>query len=66
MFPIGELEKPKVRELAEQHGLITHDKKTAPDLLHRGAPLRFLQQCCQQPGDIISPEGNVMVVAITA
>jgi len=27
LFPVGELEKQEVRNLAEQHGLVTHDKK---------------------------------------
>src|SRR5690606_39892491 len=27
LFPIGDLQKPEVRRIAEQHGLITHNKK---------------------------------------
>ena len=63
MFPIGELEKPKVRELAEQHGLITHDKKDSTGICFIGERRfkDFLQQYLPaQPGDIISPEGNVI------
>jgi len=63
MFPIGELEKPKVRELAEQYGLITHDKKDSTGICFIGERRfkDFLQQYLPaQPGDIISPEGNVI------
>ena len=38
MFPIGELEKPKVRKLAEQHGLITHDKKDSTGICFMRGP----------------------------
>lgn len=63
IFPIGELEKPKVRELAEQHGLITHDKKDSTGICFIGERRfrDFLQQYLPaQPGDILSSEGKVI------
>ncbi len=36
LFPIGELEKPKVREIAEQHQLVTHNKKDSTGICFIG------------------------------
>lgn len=61
MFPIGELEKPYVRKLAEQNDLITHNKKDSTGICFIGERRfrDFLQQyLAAQPGDIVTPEGE--------
>ena len=63
LFPVGELEKPRVRELAEQHGLITHDKRDSTGICFIGERRfrDFLQQYLPaQPGNIVTPEGEVI------
>lgn len=63
IFPVGELEKPKVRELAEQHGLITHNKKDSTGICFIGERRfrDFLQQYLPaRPGEIVTPEGDVI------
>ena len=63
LFPIGELNKPDVRKLAEEHGLITHNKKDSTGICFIGERRfkDFLQQYLPaQPGDIISAEGEVL------
>ena len=60
LFPIGELEKPEVRRIAEQHGLVTHDKKDSTGICFIGERRfkDFLQQYLPaQPGEIQTPEG---------
>ncbi len=60
LFPVGELEKPAVRRLAEQHHLITHNKKDSTGICFIGERRfrDFLQQYLPaQPGDIETPEG---------
>ncbi len=63
LFPVGELAKPKVRELAAQAGFITHDKKDSTgicfigerkfnDFLNRFVPA--------QPGNIETDTGEVI------
>lgn len=57
LFPIGELEKPAVRLIAEQQGLVTHDKKDSTGICFIGERKfkDFLQQYLPaQPGDIVS------------
>ena len=57
LFPIGELEKPEVRAIAEQQGLVTHDKKDSTGICFIGERKfkDFLQQYLPaQPGDIVS------------
>ncbi|MBV2127529.1 tRNA 2-thiouridine(34) synthase MnmA [Arsukibacterium indicum] len=57
LFPIGELEKPAVRAIAEQQGLVTHDKKDSTGICFIGERKfkDFLQQYLPaQPGDIVS------------
>ncbi len=46
LFPVGELEKPAVRALAEQHGLVTHNKKDSTGICFIGERRfkDFLQQ----------------------
>ncbi len=63
LFPIGELEKPEVRRLAELHDLITHDKKDSTGICFIGE--RRFQDFLEtyipaQPGEIKDPEGNVL------
>ena len=60
LFPVGELEKPEVRRLAEQHDLITHDKKDSTGICFIGERRfkDFLQQYLPaQPGVIETPDG---------
>ncbi|WP_227369785.1 tRNA 2-thiouridine(34) synthase MnmA [Halomonas sp. M20] len=61
LFPVGELEKPRVRELAEQHGLATATKKDSTGICFIGERRfrDFLQQYLPaQPGRIQTPEGD--------
>ncbi|MEH8020547.1 tRNA 2-thiouridine(34) synthase MnmA [Rheinheimera metallidurans] len=63
LFPVGELEKPAVRAIAEQQDLITHDKKDSTGICFIGERKfkDFLQQYLPaQPGDIVSIEGDVI------
>ena len=61
LFPIGEIEKPQVRKLAEQHKLVTHDKKDSTGICFIGERRfkDFLQQYLPaQSGEIYSLEGE--------
>ena len=61
LFPIGEIAKPQVRKLAEQHNLITHDKKDSTGICFIGERRfkDFLQQYLPaQSGEIYSLEGE--------
>ena len=63
LFPLGELEKPAVRRLAEKHGLITCDKKDSTGICFIGERRfkDFLQQYLPaRPGEIIAPDGQVI------
>ena len=63
LFPVGELEKPRVRELAEEHGLITHDKKDSTGICFIGERKfrDFLKQYLPaQPGEIQTADGDVI------
>lgn len=63
LFPIGELEKPEVRNLAEQHGLITHNKKDSTGICFIGERRfkDFLQQYLPaQPGLIQNEQGKTL------
>ncbi|MEX0584635.1 MAG: tRNA 2-thiouridine(34) synthase MnmA [Natronospirillum sp.] len=63
LFPVGDLEKPVVRQLAEAHHLITHDKKDSTGICFIGERRfsDFLQQYLPaQPGRIETPEGDVI------
>lgn len=62
-FPVGELEKPRVREIAEEHDLVTHNKKDSTGICFIGERRfrDFLQQYIPaQPGDIVTPEDEVI------
>ncbi len=61
LFPIGDLEKPKVREIAMEQDLITHDKKDSTGICFIGERKfkDFLGQYLPaQPGPIMTSEGQ--------
>jgi tRNA-specific 2-thiouridylase len=63
LFPVGEIDKPEVRKLAEKHGLVTHDKKDSTGICFIGERRfkDFLQQYLPaQSGDIHSLEGEYL------
>lgn len=63
LFPVGELEKPEVRRLAEEHDLVTHDKKDSTGICFIGERKfsDFLKQYIPaQPGDIETETGDVI------
>ncbi|KEA63874.1 tRNA-specific 2-thiouridylase MnmA [Marinobacterium lacunae] len=63
LFPVGELEKPAVRALAEKHDLITHNKKDSTGICFIGERRfsDFLKQYLPaQPGKIETPDGDVI------
>ena len=61
LFPVGEIEKPRVREIAEEQGLITHDKKDSTGICFIGERKfkDFLSKFLPaQPGKIETAEGQ--------
>ncbi|GAB1268212.1 tRNA 2-thiouridine(34) synthase MnmA [Aurantivibrio infirmus] len=63
LFPVGELEKPEVRKIAEQHGLVTKHKKDSTGICFIGERKfkDFLQRYLPaQPGAIENLEGEVI------
>lgn len=63
LFPIGNLEKPQVRQIAQELGLITHNKKDSTGICFIGERRfkDFLQQYLPaQPGPIEDERGNVL------
>lgn len=63
LFPVGELEKPLVRQMAEEAGLVTHDKKDSTGICFIGERKfkDFLQKFLPaQPGDIVDDQGNII------
>jgi len=63
LFPVGELEKPEVRQLAEQHDLVTADKKDSTGICFIGERkfADFLKQYLPaQPGKIETESGDVI------
>ena len=63
LFPLGDLAKPRVRELARQAGLPVAEKKDSTGICFIGErPFReFLQRYLPaRPGDMVTPEGRVM------
>ncbi len=63
LFPVGELEKPEVRRIAEEHDLVTHNKKDSTGICFIGERRfkDFLQQYLPaQPGKIQTPDGKVI------
>jgi len=60
LFPVGDIEKPQVREIAEQQGLVTADKKDSTGICFIGERKfkDFLSQYLPaQPGIIETAEG---------
>jgi tRNA-specific 2-thiouridylase len=63
LFPVGELEKPEVRRIAEQHNLVTHSKKDSTGICFIGERRfkDFLEQYLPaQPGEIVTTQGTVI------
>ncbi|WP_444900634.1 tRNA 2-thiouridine(34) synthase MnmA [Microbulbifer sp. VAAC004] len=63
LFPLGELEKPEVRRIAEENGFITHNKKDSTGICFIGERRfkDFLEQYLPaQPGDMETPDGEIM------
>ncbi len=61
LFPIGAIDKPEVREIAQQHDLITHDKKDSTGICFIGERKfkDFLAQYLPaQPGVIETVDGE--------
>ncbi|MDD4911232.1 MAG: tRNA 2-thiouridine(34) synthase MnmA [Sideroxydans sp.] len=63
MFPLGQILKSKVREIAREHGLSNHAKKDSTGICFIGErPFReFLNQYLPtKPGNMLTPEGKVV------
>jgi tRNA-specific 2-thiouridylase len=63
LFPIGHLDKPRVREIALEQNLVTHDKKDSTGICFIGERKfkDFLAQYLPaQPGDIETAEGKII------
>ncbi|MCF1426610.1 MAG: tRNA 2-thiouridine(34) synthase MnmA [Shewanella sp.] len=63
LFPVGHLEKPEVRRIAEEQGLVTADKKDSTGICFIGERKfrDFLANYLPaQPGNIETPEGEVI------
>ncbi len=63
LFPVGELEKPQVRAIAERHGLATAKKKDSTGICFIGERRfsDFLKQYLPaQPGNIETTEGTII------
>lgn len=62
-FPVGELEKPQVRALAEKHRLPNAEKKDSQGICFLGDMniSRFLEHYIDdKPGDIVNSDGRVL------
>ena len=63
LFPVGEIEKPEVRRIAEAHDLITHNKKDSTGICFIGERRfsDFLKQYLPaQPGLIVTESGETI------
>lgn len=63
LFPVGELEKPEVRRIAEEQNLITAKKKDSTGICFIGERkfTEFLSKYLPaQPGNIETPEGKIV------
>lgn len=63
LFPIGELEKPKVRAIAEKHGLVTHNKKDSTGICFIGERKfkEFLNKYLPAQPGIIEDENGIVI-----
>ena len=63
LFPIGELEKPKVRDIAEKYGLVTHNKKDSTGICFIGERKfkEFLNQYLPAQPGIIEDENGIVI-----
>lgn len=63
LFPLGDLQKPAVRDIARTAGLVTYDKKDSTGICFIGERnfKKFLSHYLPaQPGDINTPDGDVI------
>ncbi|MBQ9833553.1 MAG: tRNA 2-thiouridine(34) synthase MnmA, partial [Clostridia bacterium] len=63
MFPIGDIEKPKLREMAEKAGLSTANKKDSTGICFIGERnfKHFLSQYLMtDPGDMVTTDGRII------
>jgi len=63
LCPLGEISKSEVRRIARQHNFVTHDKKDSTGICFIGERRfkDFLERYLPaQPGDIETPEGEVL------
>ncbi len=63
LFPVGELQKSDLREMAKAHGLATAQKKDSTGICFIGERKfkQFLMDFLPaQPGDMVTPDGNVV------
>lgn len=63
IFPIGDIEKPEVRRIAEEIGLDNFDKKDSTGICFIGERdfKEFLNRYLPtKPGDMIDPDGNII------
>ncbi|HEX2863054.1 MAG TPA: tRNA 2-thiouridine(34) synthase MnmA [Deinococcales bacterium] len=62
LFPVGELSKPRVRELAREYGLITAEKPESQSICFvPGSTRDFLAgRLPGAPGDVLDPNGKVV------
>jgi len=63
LFPLGEISKPEVRKIAEQHGFVTHDKKDSTGICFIGERRfkDFLSTYLKSnPGDMVDINGKTV------
>ena len=63
LFPVGEIDKGEVRDIARQQGFVVHDKKDSTGICFIGERKfkDFLQRFIPaQPGDIVSLDGKLL------
>lgn len=63
LFPIGELTKPKLREIAKKEGLLTHSKRDSTGICFigkRNFPHFIEQYISPKAGDLITLDGEIV------